>query len=266
MPCQHQEANKADELEAHVAQLGRQLAEVQREREEGREKLEAEVALHKKLEAKCEELEQKLQGFELEEDRPAVKLSHGEDTNLRKESELVEAKQKLAECERTMVVLGKQLHSLSSLNPPPHHHTTHIGPHFADVDDPSTHIYAFDAEPPRPRGRKLPCHVVSGPQDNHFFQQSGSVHVEHTQHMRARRQRYVDAASWQRQQPAEEYSPPLSAMSSPARSPARYTQQVSGGRRANIVRTSLTQSLNAPAPTPASASFGKLFSRSKHNR
>lgn len=74
------------------------------------------------------------------------------------------------------------------------------------------------------------------------------------------------------------YSPPHTAMSSPARSPARYTQQLNGSRAPSrtTVRTSLTESMNAAATSSADYSldlkaskpsaFGKLFSRSKNHR
>lgn len=156
------------------------------------------------------------------------------------------------------------------------------------------------------------CHV-SGPQDTDHhhhhhhhpaYQQpqlrtSGPVCVPpHYRYGRRHRHHHYDAASLQQRGPTSNgtysylpleeedghqqlalvvYSPPHTAMSSPARSPARYVQQL-GGRR-TAVRTSLTESMNAAAdssttnfspavpPKPAgSSSFGRLFSRSKNHR
>eukprot|EP00250_Pteridium_aquilinum_P017210 c23510_g2_i2 orf=230-3817(-) len=364
MPRQRQEANKADELEEDVAgstfqeleeckqvvtQLQCQLTELKREKEklcEEREKIceegatkaakleeahakleeaQAELShykmLHTQLETKCEELHLKLQGFEMDN---GVKLSDSEDSKLRKEGDLVEAKEKLAECERTIMVLGKQLNALSEPElkqttstmdhhrlaysslprhhpvpqneqaPSPRHQYRHQRPHYADLDEPphqhDTDIYGFNGDvdrPPRQRGWGSRSHVASGPADTdqyrQFFPQSGSpAHVAQSQQMKARRQRYVDAGDWQQREEeaqlalTEQYSTPLSAMASPASSPACYMQQVSGrgtSGRATVVRTSLTESLNAAAnvkpPTPggaaAGSSFRRLFSGSKHH-
>ncbi|KAH7284168.1 hypothetical protein KP509_34G042300 [Ceratopteris richardii] len=83
------------------------------------------------------------------------------------------------------------------------------------------------------------------------------------------------------------YSPPHTALSSPARSPARYVQQLGAVRGSvrTLVHTGLTESINAATPsgriennnfnggtdgsrsTPSKPSaLGKLFSRSKHHR
>lgn len=63
--------------------------------------------------AKCSELERQLQGRD-EDECNGLKVPDDEDTRLGKERELVTAKEKLAECQRTILALGKQLSALSS--------------------------------------------------------------------------------------------------------------------------------------------------------
>ncbi|MCO5557931.1 hypothetical protein L7F22_011504 [Adiantum nelumboides] len=207
--------------------------------------------LHSQLQNKNEELQVKLQGLmEVErDDGNAVKvLNYGEGKKQTEKSDLVEAKEKLAECERTILDLGQQLYALS---------TTPALPRHPLVDHPLM-ISAPAQQQPRPvRGWSPAYPVASGPQSITRSPQPASP-------MRARRQRYREATDWLQQLDIDQTdSPPLSAMSSPARSPGRYTQQLSG--RTSLSGYSTARTALARPAASATSSFGsRLFSRSRN--
>ncbi|KAI5083005.1 hypothetical protein GOP47_0002748 [Adiantum capillus-veneris] len=239
------DANVASAGEVDAVLLASQMqSEKEREGVAELEEAQAQVAhykmLHAQLQTKNEELQVKLQGLQVEDDDcNAVKLlNFGEGMKqaakeMSGDSNLVDAKEKLAECERTILDLGKQLNALSSSKPAPplprhrfvNHANMDVQPHISQL-------------PTRQRGWSSSCQAVSGPQDATPTPTSAA---SHSQLIKARRQRYMpDTSDWL-QQLDDHDSPPLSAMSSPARSPGRYTQQLSG----RGARTSLTESLDA---------------------
>ncbi|MCO5605098.1 hypothetical protein L7F22_059277 [Adiantum nelumboides] len=193
--------------------------------------------LHSQIQNKNEELQVKLRGLmEVErDDGNAVKvLNSGEGKKQTEESDLAEAKEKLAECERTILDLGQQLYALSTTPALPRQ------------------------QQPRPgRGWSPAYHVASGPQSITRSPQPASA-------MTARRQRYREATDWLQQLDIDQTdSPPLSAMSSPARSPGRYTQQLSG--RTSLSGYSTARTALARPAASATNSFGsRLFSRSRN--
>ncbi|MCO5589276.1 hypothetical protein L7F22_043242 [Adiantum nelumboides] len=99
---------KLEAAEGEVTKLQASIALVTSE-------LAEEKKVHELAVAKCEELEHQLQGRLIyEDDSNGLKVPDEEDTRLGKERELVDAKGKLADCQRTIFALGKQLSALSS--------------------------------------------------------------------------------------------------------------------------------------------------------
>ncbi|KAI5070334.1 hypothetical protein GOP47_0014677 [Adiantum capillus-veneris] len=91
---------EVNKLQTSIASLTLELAE--------------EKKVHGLAAVKCEELECQLRGRLIYEDECNGKVPDDEDTRLGKERELVAAKEKLSECQRTIHALGKQLSALSS--------------------------------------------------------------------------------------------------------------------------------------------------------
>ncbi|KAH7315212.1 hypothetical protein KP509_21G040100 [Ceratopteris richardii] len=170
-------------------------------------------------------------------------------------------------------------------DPPQRGLTTHVSgslprtryQHVSEVEQPMSQHYTYQQPPAGQPLRSHPAYVPSGCQYTQQRQYDGGP---------AWAPAYLPEDD-EGQLPVS-YSPPHTAMSSPARSPARYVQQLGAGRGhvRTTVRMSLAESMNAAAPlgsatavvshgvyatdcrpTPSKASgLGKLFSRSKNHR
>lgn len=305
------EATKAElqarfqETEVQVSKLQASVASLTVDLADQRKEYETAVA-------KCEELEQKLRGFTERQEAEQCnsrRLADEEEARSKKEREVAAAKEKLAECQRTILALGKQLTALSSpgnstgasfdsmsmdsslkdgrvaaamqplaWRPPtelPEDELPQSGDGGGgDYTTTTEHNHFRRRKPPNWNGNyrryvvdqaeTVPDHWspafrhASGPQFLSDNPQNGSMHHFHD---------YPSACS-----------PPHTAMSSPARSPARYIAHSSTSSRripGNSVRTSLTKSMNrvaAASSTPDSVKhskpsngFTRFFSRSKNH-